>query len=103
MPGEKQQLGVLETQLSSIVKAGTLSSFQDDASLPIASSTIKFRATGTMARVYPDPQGQFIIQDDYDEEGKRKVVTKRLQTSNMSLMGLRATYSLVALFYVSEI
>lgn len=82
--------------------AGALSHFRDDASLPAASSMIRFRTTKTSSRVYPDEHGQFIITDDLDEiDGSRAITTKRINTNTMALRGLRATYTLVALFWVS--
>lgn len=82
-------------------RAALITFFEDDASLPQASSTVRFRATKTTSRVYEDTHGQFVIEDDYDDEGNRRAKTKRFETTNSNLMALRAMYTLVVLFFVS--
>ena len=63
---------------------------------------IRFRSRTTTSRVYPDTRGQFIIEDDRDDEGNQEITAKRIETATASLRSLRATYTLVALFWVSE-
>lgn len=97
----EEEVEVVEAMRSSNRAAGNLGHFRDDASLPAASSMIRFRATANTSRVYPDQHGQFVIEDDFDEEGNRSITTRRIETTTMALRGLRATYTLVALFWVS--
>jgi len=63
---------------------------------------IRFRSRTTTSRVYPDTRGQFIIEDDRDDEGNQEITTKRIDTTTPSLRALRATYTLVTVFWVSE-
>lgn len=53
-----------------------------------------------ISRVYADPAGQFIIEDDRDDEGQRIVTTKRVETRTAALSALRCTYTLVVVFLV---
>ena len=53
-----------------------------------------------IARVYADPMGQFIIEDDRDDEGHRIITTKRVETRTAALSALRCTYTLVVVFLV---
>jgi hypothetical protein len=98
----EEEVEIVEAMRSSNRAAGALGHFHDDASLPVASSMIRFRATANTSRVYPDQHGQFVIEDDFDEEGNRTVTTRRIETTTMALRGLRSTYTLVALFWVSS-
>ena len=77
--------------------------FRDHSSLAAPSSMIRFRSTTMISRVYADPVGQFIIEDDHDDEGRRTVTTKRLETRTAALMGLRCTYTIVNVFLVRRI
>jgi len=77
--------------------------FKDDTSLCLPSSTIRFRANKSTARVYPDERGQFIIEEKFviDDDGKKRRVAnaKFVETSTYKILLLRATYTLVALFF----
>lgn len=53
-----------------------------------------------VSRVYADPAGQFIIEDDRDDEGNRIITTKRVETRTAALSALRCTYTLVVVFLV---
>ena len=77
--------------------------FRDHSSLAAPSSMIRFRSTTMISRVYADPHGQFIIEDDHDEEGQRTITTKRLETRTATLMALRCTYTIVNLFMVRRV
>jgi hypothetical protein len=76
--------------------------FIDDPSLPAPSSTIRFRNVDTTTHVYPDTEGQFIIEDGEDKEGNRTMTVKRFRTETIAAKALRATYTLVTLFWVSR-
>lgn len=73
---------------------------QDHCSLDIGSSTVRFRSTGTTARVFPSADSQFIVEDDVDDDGTRRVMAKRVNDTSPGLKFLRAAYSLVTLFFV---
>jgi hypothetical protein len=75
--------------------------FKDHSSLPGASSTIRFRTNAVTSHVYPDSHGQFIIDDEYDDEGIRTFTTRRMETETIGLLGLRFVYTLVTVFFVS--
>jgi hypothetical protein len=75
--------------------------FRDHSSLPGPSSTIRFRSKAVTSHVYPDSHGQFIIDDEYDDEGNRTFTTRRMETETIGLLALRFVYTLVAVFFVS--
>ncbi len=75
--------------------------FRDHSSLPGPSSTIRFRSKAVTSHVYPDSHGQFIIDDEYDDEGNRTFTVRRMETETTSLLALRFVYTLVAVFFVS--
>ena len=77
-----------------------LKDFQDHFSLPEPSSTVRFRKTATLSRIYPSEDSQFIIQDDFDPDGKRTIFAMKASDSTASLKGLRLTYTLVCAFWV---
>ena len=79
----------------------TITDLVDDPSLEAASSIIRFRKTSTTSRVYQLADSQFVIEDDVDRDGQRILSTRHLVTTGMSVKALRATYTLVSLFFVS--
>jgi hypothetical protein len=80
----------------------SISKFIDDPSLPAPSSTIRFRNVATTSHIYPDTEGQFIIEDGVDLDGIRTVTVKRFRTDTIAAQALRSTYTTVALFWVSR-
>lgn len=78
-----------------------LSELHDHCTLNEASSTVRFRSTGTTARVYPMEDYQFIIEDDVDKDGTHRIITKRVIDAGTGLKLLRGAYSLFAVFFVS--
>ena len=85
--------------LPSSMAASTV--FRDHSSLIAPGSIIRFRSTEMVSRVYSDPQGQFIIEDERDEQGRQIITTKRLETRTATLVALRCVYTLVVVFFVS--
>lgn len=77
--------------------------FRDHSSLAAPSSLIRFRSTAMISRVYADHAGQFIIEDDRDDDGHRIITTKRVETRTVALSALRCTYTLVVVFLVRRI
>ena len=75
--------------------------FRDHSSLPGPSDSIRFRYKAITSHVYPDSHGQFIIDEECDDEGNRTLTTRRMETETIGIIALRFVYTLVAVFFVS--
>ena len=76
--------------------------FIDDPSLSTPSSTIHFQNDEKISHVYPYPEGQFIIEEGQDMTGTRTLTAKRFRTATIAEKALRATYTLVTIFWVGR-
>lgn len=103
-PEDSKMPGGTDRELLGVINASAeLQNFEDHFSLPTSSSTVRFRKTQTLNRIYPSADSQFVIRDDYDENtGARQVLTMKLSDTTASLKALRLTYTLVCAFFVSD-
>ena len=97
---ESPQVYVPELSVYPVRKLETIK-FRDHSSLPGPSDSIRFRYKAITSHVYPDSHGQFIIDEEYDDEGNRTLTTRRMDTETIGLIALRFVNTLVAVFFVS--
>jgi hypothetical protein len=69
--------------------------YEDHFSLPVQSSTIRFRSSDIAHRVYENKHSQFVL-----EQTSEKIVVKKMGDSTTSLKFLRAIYTLMCLFFL---
>lgn len=73
---------------------------RDHFSLRSRGSRIYFEDTNTVDIVWSDGTNQYIIEDDYDEDGKYEIEQLKLvKTASPGLLLMRGTYTLVCLFW----
>jgi hypothetical protein len=84
---------------SAIASATMKRDFKDHFTLEVASSNVRFRSSKNFVKVFATPNSQFVLEESFDESGERKVVAKRVTDTTAALLALRATYTLVALFF----
>ena len=68
--------------------------YNDHFTLAAPSSTVRFRGSTTSAHVYDTSYSQFVIEDNGGD-----LTAKRMSTTTASLKFLRATYTIVCLFF----
>mmetsp|Transcript_13844 Transcript_13844/g.20424 ORF Transcript_13844/g.20424 Transcript_13844/m.20424 type:complete len:968 (+) Transcript_13844:160-3063(+) len=73
---------------------------KDHFSLRSRGSRIYFEDTNTVDIVWSDGTNQYVIEDDYDENGKNEIEQiKLVKTASTGLILMRGTYTLVCLFW----
>jgi len=88
-----------DTETDKLLNYGSLK-IQDHFSLRSRGSRIHFTDTNTVDIVWTDGNQQYVIEDDYDDDGKDEVEQMKLiDTSTTGQTFLRATCSLVCLFW----
>jgi hypothetical protein len=89
--------GSLEVQTDSIRKSHKFSvtRYEDHFSLPVRSSTIRFRSSNIAHRVYENKHSQFVLEQTPD-----KITVKKMGDSTTSLKFLRSIYTLMCLFFL---
>eukprot|EP00538_Stauroneis_constricta_P012648 CAMPEP_0119546226 /NCGR_PEP_ID=MMETSP1352-20130426/734_1 /TAXON_ID=265584 /ORGANISM="Stauroneis constricta, Strain CCMP1120" /LENGTH=1119 /DNA_ID=CAMNT_0007590905 /DNA_START=217 /DNA_END=3576 /DNA_ORIENTATION=- len=74
--------------------------FVDHFTLPVPSSTVRFRSRNAAARVFENKSNQFILEENYDPvHGKRTITVKRMVATTRSLQLLRAVYTSVGILW----
>ena len=69
--------------------------YEDHFSLPIRSSTIRFRSSNIAHRVYENKHSQFVLEQTPD-----RITVKKMEDSTTSLKFLRSIYTLMCLFFL---
>jgi len=78
----------------------TVSKFRDHFTLPIPTSVVRYRSRKGAARVIEGSDDyQFVLEENYDDEGKMDITIRRIQDSGSGLRFLRATYTIVTAFW----
>jgi len=84
---------------SAIHGSRALHRVQDHFSLEVPSSNIRFRSSKNTVKVFSSSSSQFVLEEDVDNSGNRTIVAKKMNDTSGALQGLRATYTLVTLFF----
>lgn len=77
-----------------------LTKLDDHFTLPIASNLVRFRNKKNAARVYQDKGVQMVMEETYDEDQKKSVITvRRLSDETSGVQFLRLIYSIVCALF----
>ena len=78
-----------------------ISRYKDHFSLPVSSSTIKFRDSRGAARVIMGSNSQLVLEEIYDRDTNNHAITlKKMNDSSGGLHALRAIYTIETVFFV---
>jgi hypothetical protein len=75
--------------------------YKDHFTLAVPSSTVRFRSKQNCARVFENKSSQFVLEETYDPETKKREITaKQMNDATTGLQVLRGIYTLVcSLFF----
>lgn len=91
--------GSRESESDKLLNYGSLN-IRDHFSLKSRGSRVEFVDTKTVNTVWPDGTNQYVIEDDFNDEGENEIQQiKLIRDTSTGLVLLRATYTLVCLFW----